>query len=230
MWSSPDGYGSISRTYACGASAASSPGRGSGPRTRARRPRRAATSPRWPAGRSAPSSSCSIVDRSSETKKPLAERLRGSRRGARRVRSLGHGRSCTIALIVPPATRSTARATRRREYAGATPITNRETEMPLVSMRQLLDEAAAGGYGVGAFNVNNMEQIQAIMEAARETALARDHPGLARRARLHERPLPLAPDAGRGRALPGDPRRAPPRPRQRARRRASRRSTSASRA
>jgi fructose-bisphosphate aldolase, class II len=42
--------------------------------------------------------------------------------------------------------------------------------MPLVSMRQLLDEAAKGRYGVGAFNVNNMEQIQAIMEAARETA------------------------------------------------------------
>jgi fructose-bisphosphate aldolase, class II len=42
--------------------------------------------------------------------------------------------------------------------------------MPLVSMRQVLDEAAAGGYGVGAFNVNNMEQIQAIMEAARETS------------------------------------------------------------
>jgi fructose-bisphosphate aldolase class II len=41
--------------------------------------------------------------------------------------------------------------------------------MPLVSMRQLLDEAARGGYGVGAFNVNNMEQIQGIMEAARET-------------------------------------------------------------
>ncbi|MGQ9918922.1 MAG: class II fructose-bisphosphate aldolase [Bryobacteraceae bacterium] len=41
--------------------------------------------------------------------------------------------------------------------------------MPLVSMRQLLDEAAKKGYGVGAFNVNNMEQIQAIMEAARET-------------------------------------------------------------
>jgi fructose-bisphosphate aldolase, class II len=41
--------------------------------------------------------------------------------------------------------------------------------MPMVSMRQLLDEAARGGYGVGAFNVNNMEQIQAIMEAARET-------------------------------------------------------------
>ena len=41
--------------------------------------------------------------------------------------------------------------------------------MPLVSMRQLLDEAAKGGYGVGAFNVNDMEQIQAIMAAARET-------------------------------------------------------------
>jgi fructose-bisphosphate aldolase, class II len=42
--------------------------------------------------------------------------------------------------------------------------------MPLVSMRQVLDEAAKGGYGVGAFNVNNMEQIQAIMEAARDTS------------------------------------------------------------
>ncbi len=41
--------------------------------------------------------------------------------------------------------------------------------MPLVTLRQVLDEAAKGGYGVGAFNVNNMEQIQAIMEAARET-------------------------------------------------------------
>ena len=33
-------------------------------------------------------------------------------------------------------------------------------------MRQLLDEAAAAGYGVGAFNVSNMEQVQAVMEAA----------------------------------------------------------------
>ncbi len=41
--------------------------------------------------------------------------------------------------------------------------------MALVTMRQLLDEAAKGGYGVGAFNVNNLEQVQAIMEAARET-------------------------------------------------------------
>ena len=41
--------------------------------------------------------------------------------------------------------------------------------MPLVSMRQLLDHAAENDYGVPAFNVNNMEQIKAIMEAARET-------------------------------------------------------------
>ncbi|MBN1829960.1 MAG: fructose-bisphosphate aldolase class II [Deltaproteobacteria bacterium] len=42
--------------------------------------------------------------------------------------------------------------------------------MSLVPMKQILDEAMKGGYGVGAFNVNNMEQIQAIMEAARRTA------------------------------------------------------------
>src|SRR3974390_1936012 len=47
--------------------------------------------------------------------------------------------------------------------------TRRRISMPIVSMRQLLDEAAKGGYGVGAFNVNNMEQIQAIMGAAVET-------------------------------------------------------------
>ncbi len=41
--------------------------------------------------------------------------------------------------------------------------------MPLIPMRVLLDHAAENGYGVGAFNVNNMEQIQAIMQAAEET-------------------------------------------------------------
>jgi fructose-bisphosphate aldolase, class II len=41
--------------------------------------------------------------------------------------------------------------------------------MALVPMRVLLDHAAEHGYGVGAFNVNNMEQIQSIMEAAVET-------------------------------------------------------------
>ncbi|MFK7873560.1 MAG: class II fructose-bisphosphate aldolase [Oligoflexales bacterium] len=41
--------------------------------------------------------------------------------------------------------------------------------MALIPLRTLLDHAAEHQYGVGAFNVNNMEQIQAIMEAARET-------------------------------------------------------------
>ncbi|UCE32646.1 MAG: fructose-bisphosphate aldolase class II [Burkholderiales bacterium] len=40
--------------------------------------------------------------------------------------------------------------------------------MALVSMRQLLDHAAQHGYGIPAFNVNNLEQVQAIMAAARE--------------------------------------------------------------
>ncbi|GHU10226.1 fructose-bisphosphate aldolase [Betaproteobacteria bacterium] len=40
--------------------------------------------------------------------------------------------------------------------------------MPIVSMRQLLDHAAEHNYGLPAFNVNNMEQVWAIMEAANE--------------------------------------------------------------
>jgi len=41
--------------------------------------------------------------------------------------------------------------------------------MAFISLRQLLDHAAEFGYGVPAFNVNNLEQIQAIMEAAQAT-------------------------------------------------------------
>jgi len=40
--------------------------------------------------------------------------------------------------------------------------------MALVSMRELLDHAAANGYGIPAFNVNNLEQVQAVMSAAEE--------------------------------------------------------------
>ncbi|MDA1372916.1 MAG: fructose-bisphosphate aldolase class II [Proteobacteria bacterium] len=40
--------------------------------------------------------------------------------------------------------------------------------MALISLRQLLDHAAEHDYGVPAFNVNNLEQIRAIMEAANE--------------------------------------------------------------
>ncbi|MGD8831894.1 MAG: fructose-bisphosphate aldolase class II [Pseudomonadales bacterium] len=41
--------------------------------------------------------------------------------------------------------------------------------MALISMRQLLDHAAENDYGVPAFNVNNLEQMRAIMEGADET-------------------------------------------------------------
>ncbi|MGB6166320.1 MAG: class II fructose-bisphosphate aldolase, partial [Geitlerinemataceae cyanobacterium] len=41
--------------------------------------------------------------------------------------------------------------------------------MALVPMRLLLDHAAENGYGIPAYNVNNLEQILAIMQAANET-------------------------------------------------------------
>ena len=40
--------------------------------------------------------------------------------------------------------------------------------MPLISLRQLLDHAAENNYGVPAFNINNLEQVRAIMEGAKE--------------------------------------------------------------
>lgn len=40
--------------------------------------------------------------------------------------------------------------------------------MPLISLRQMLDDAAENGYAVPAFNVNNLEQVQAVIEAASE--------------------------------------------------------------
>ena len=42
--------------------------------------------------------------------------------------------------------------------------------MALISLRQMLDHAAEYNYGVPAFNVNNLEQMRAIMEAADETS------------------------------------------------------------
>ena len=41
--------------------------------------------------------------------------------------------------------------------------------MAMISLRQLLDHAAEHDYGVPAFNVNNLEQIHAIMGAAEDT-------------------------------------------------------------
>jgi hypothetical protein len=44
--------------------------------------------------------------------------------------------------------------------------------MALVSMRELLDHAAVNGYGIPAFNVNNLEQVQAVMTAPPPTRSA----------------------------------------------------------
>ena len=41
--------------------------------------------------------------------------------------------------------------------------------MAMISLRQLLDHAAEHGYGLPAFNINNMEQLLAIMAAAKKT-------------------------------------------------------------
>src|SRR5436305_13827109 len=57
---------------------------------------------------------------------------------------------------------------RNRIYVVLLPRGNGEVLM-LVPLRLVLDHAAENNYGVGAFNVNNMEQIQSIMEAAKET-------------------------------------------------------------
>jgi len=50
------------------------------------------------------------------------------------------------------------------------PRTFEESKLALISMRQLLDHAAENDYGVPAFNVNNLEQMRAIMEGASETS------------------------------------------------------------
>ena len=59
--------------------------------------------------------------------------------------------------------------------------------MARITLRQLLDHAAEHDYGVPAFNINNMEQALAIMDAASSRRCARHHPGLARRAVLRQR-------------------------------------------
>ena len=58
--------------------------------------------------------------------------------------------------------------------------------MARITLRQLLDHAAEHGYGVPAFNINNMEQGLAIMEAAAAIGCAGDHSGVARRTQLRQ--------------------------------------------
>jgi Fructose-bisphosphate aldolase class-II len=62
--------------------------------------------------------------------------------------------------------------------------------MAMISLRQLLDHAAEQGYGVPAFNINNMEQIIAITQAAEETP--GNPAGVGRRPEIRGRGLPCA--------------------------------------
>ena len=73
--------------------------------------------------------------------------------------------------------------------------------MPLVSMRQLLDHAAENGYGIPAFNVNNLEQVQAVMTRRRRGRRAGHPAGQRRRPQVRRRALHQAPDPGRDRVV-----------------------------
>ena len=69
--------------------------------------------------------------------------------------------------------------------------------MARISLRQLLDDAAQNSYGVPAFNINNLEQGMAIMEAAKQFGTA------GRAARI--RPVTLADMAKRYKSGSLDP-------------------------
>ena len=77
--------------------------------------------------------------------------------------------------------------------------------MARITLRQLLDHAAEHGYGVPAFNINNMEQGLAIMEAAASRRCAGHHPGLARRALLRQRHHAVEDDRRAGGNVSADP-------------------------
>ena len=61
--------------------------------------------------------------------------------------------------------------------------------MALVSMRQLLDHAAENSYGLPAFNVNNLEQMRAIMEAADQVNAPRYRAGQRGRTQIRRAPF-----------------------------------------
>ncbi len=75
--------------------------------------------------------------------------------------------------------------------------------MARIALRQLLDHAAERSYGVPAFNINNMEQGLAIMEAARACRRSRDPPGLAWRPLLCKRRHARQDDGSSGRDVSG---------------------------
>src|SRR6218665_2960163 len=65
---------------------------------------------------------------------------------------------------------TTSAAGPQSPFPALVPTLNGVTTMPLVSIRELLDHAASNGYGIPAFNVNNLEQVQAVVAAADEVS------------------------------------------------------------
>src|SRR5881227_2932665 len=68
-----------------------------------------------------------------------------------------------------PCAASRDRGWRQSTHDSSFAMHDTETPMARITLRQLLDHAAERGYGVPAFNINNMEQVLAIMAAARKT-------------------------------------------------------------
>ena len=62
--------------------------------------------------------------------------------------------------------------------------------MALVTTKEMFKKAYDGGYAIGAFNVNNMEIIQGITEAAIEEKAPRDSAGFQGRPRLCQARVP----------------------------------------
>ena len=113
----------------------------------------------------------------------LMLRRNGRLRRHDRLWRLGPG-----AGALPPLRHHRRSGRRRRAHAlRLTARTRRNAAMALITLRQLLDHAAEHGYGVPAFNINNMEQGLAIMEAARGQRCAGDPAGQPRRAVLCRR-------------------------------------------
>ena len=80
-------------------------------------------------------------------------------------------------------------------------------------MRQLLDHAAENGYGLPAFNVNNMEQVWAIMEAASQLDAPVIMQASAGARKVRRRTLPAPPDPRGAGSLSEHPDRHAPGPR-----------------
>ena len=85
--------------------------------------------------------------------------------------------------------------------------------MALVSMRQLLDHAAENSYGLPAFNVNNLEQMRAIMEAADQVNAPVIVQASAGARKIRRCSIPAPSDFGRSRRIPAHPCSNAPRPR-----------------